>query len=505
MLTRADAQALYRAGEDAVVRVLLELDQVKAEVLTLRADNAVLRQECQALRDEVHALKAAAAKDSHNSSKPPSSDGLAKPKPKSLRTPSARPTGGQLGHPGQTLRMVPTPDRTVRHPVDRCTGCGRSLADHAPDRVERRQVFDVPEPTLEVTEHQADVKTCPCGCVTRAAFPPEVTAPVQYGPRVKSVAVYLKEYQLLPFDRLTEILRDLFACATFSEGTVANMTTACAHRLAPVEAIIRAQVAATDVVGFDETGVRATGSLHWLHTASTRWLTWYFAHTRRGRDAMDAADILPGFQGRAVHDFWSPYLKYDCDHAFCNAHLLRELVFAWEDQDQAWAKTMIDHLLTIHAAVETARDAGLAALRAEDLDRFSLHYLRIVDAGYAENPVPAPAVGGPTRRGRRGQSKARNLLDRFRDHPDGILAFMRDFAVPFTNNWSERDLRMMKLREKISGSFRSFAALVDFCRIRGYVSTARKNGLSALDALRRAFAGDPFIPTPPTADPALSG
>ena len=151
MLTRADAQALYRAGEDAVVRVLLELDQVKAEVLTLRADNAVLRQECQALRDEVHALKAAAAKDSHNSSKPPSSDGLAKPKPKSLRTPSARPTGGQLGHPGQTLRMVPTPDRTVRHPVDRCTGCGRSLADHAPDRVERRQVFDVPEPTLEVT------------------------------------------------------------------------------------------------------------------------------------------------------------------------------------------------------------------------------------------------------------------------------------------------------------------------------------------------------------------
>jgi transposase len=502
-MTRDDAQALYRAGEDAVVRVLLELDQVKAEVTTLKADNAALRQECQALRDEVHTLKETAAKDSHNSSKPPSSDGLAKPKPKSLRTPSARPTGGQPGHPGQTLRMVTTPDRTVRHPVERCTGCGRSLADQAPDRVERRQVFDLPDPTLEVTEHQADIKTCPCGCVTRAAFPPEVTAPVQYGLRVKSVAVYLKEYQLLPFDRLTEILRDLFACDTFSEGTLANLTTACADRLAPVEAIIRAQVATADVAGFDETGVRATGSLHWLHTVSTGWLTWYFAHTRRGREAMDAADILPNFQGRAVHDFWRPYLKYHCEHAFCNAHLLRERIFLWEEQDQKWAKTMIDHLLTIKAAVETARDAGLAALPTEALERFDTRYLRIVDAGYAQNPITAAV--GPTRRGRRGQSKARNLLDRFRDHPDGILAFMRDVAVPFTNNVSERDLRMMKLRQKISGTFRNVDALVDFCRIRGYVSTARKNGLSAIDALRRAFAGDPFIPTPPMAESVRTG
>ena len=188
--------------------------------------------------------------------------------------------------------MVEKPDHTVRHPVERCTGCGRSLADQAPDRVERRQVFDLPEPKLEVTEHQADVKTCACGCVTRAAFPPEVTAPVQYGLRVKSAAVYLKEYQLLPFDRLTEILRDLFACDTFSEGTLANLSAACSQRLEPVEAIIRDLAAKADVAGFDETGVRAIGSLHWLHTVSTRWLTWYFAHTRRGREALDAADTV---------------------------------------------------------------------------------------------------------------------------------------------------------------------------------------------------------------------
>ena len=226
--------------------------------------------------------------------------------------------------------------------------------------------------------------------------------------------------------------------------------------------------------GFDETGMRATGSLHWLHTVSTSFLTWYFAHAKRGREAMDAGGVLSKFKGRAVHDFRDPYLKYDCGHAFCNAHLLRELVFLWEEQDQAWAKIMIDHLLAIKTAVDTARQDGQSALNAG-------------------NPAADPPKG-PKRRGRRKQSKARNLLDRFRDHHEGILAFMHDFAVPFDNNQPERDLRMMKLRQKISGTFRSFDALVDFCRIRGYVSTARKNGINALDALRRVFPGNPFAP-----------
>ncbi|MBE3095748.1 MAG: IS66 family transposase zinc-finger binding domain-containing protein, partial [Planctomycetes bacterium] len=206
-MTRDEAQAIYRAGEATVVRVLLEMD---ARMQALERQVQDLTARLDASEHRVRSLEEQVAKDSHNSSKPPSSDGLAKPKPKSLRPPSARPTGGQPGHPGQTLRMVAKPDRTVFHPVQRCASCGRSLADQAPDRVERRQVFDLPAPKLEITEHQADVKTCACGHVTRAAFPPEVTAPMQYGLRVKSVAVYLKEYQLLPFDRLTEILRDLF-------------------------------------------------------------------------------------------------------------------------------------------------------------------------------------------------------------------------------------------------------------------------------------------------------
>ena len=508
MMTRQEAEAIYDAGKETVVRVLLELsrkvDQLTADFATLKAENVALRTECQALRDRVQTLEEQVAKDSHNSHKPPSSDGLAKPNPKSLRPPSNRSTGGQPGHPGHTLRMVENPDRTLRHSVERCADCGRSLAKQVPDHVERRQVFDLPEPKMESTEHQAEVKTCACGYVNRAAFPPEVAAPVQYGPRLKSAAVYLRNYQLLPSDRLTEIMRDFFGCDTFSEGTLANFGADCSRRLEPVEASIRDLATKAEVAGFDETGLRAVGSLHWLHTVSTKFLTWYYAHKRRGREAMDAANILPDFRGRAVHDFWDSYLKYDCDHAFCNAHLLRELIFLWEEQDQKWAKPMIDHLLGIKTAVTTARDAGLAALSDEDLDRFQQRYLRIVAAGYAQNPV-AKLPPGPKRRGRRKQSKARNLLDRFRDHPDGILAFMRDFAVPFDNNLSERDLRMMKLRQKISGTFRSFDALVDFCRIRGYVSTARKNGLNALDALRRVFVGVPFVPAPACAAAGAAG
>jgi len=489
-MTRPEAEAIYDAGKETVVRVLLELsrkvDQLTADFAALKAENAALRQRVQTLEEQV-------AKDSHNSHKPPSSDGLAKPKPKSLRPKSERPTGGQPGHPGHTLRMVEKPHRIVPHRVERCSGCGRSLAAQEPDRVERRQVHDLPEPKLEVTEHQAEVKTCPCGCVNRAAFPPEAAAPVQYGPRVKSVGVYLGEYQLLPFDRLTEIMRDLFACESFSEGTLANFKADCSRRLEPVEAAIRDLASAAPVAGFDETGVRATGSLHWLHTVSTRLLTWYYAHKRRGCDAMDAAGILPEYRGRAVHDFWKSYFDYGCDHALCNGHLLRELIFLWEQQSQKWAKAMIDHLLAIKEAVATASAAGLTALPPSDPKRFLKGYERIVQAGYAQNPVAQPPPG-PKRRGRRKQSKARNLLDRFRDHPDEILAFMRDFAVPFDNNQSERDLRMMKLRQKISGTFRSFQALVNFCRIRGYVSTARKNGVNALDALQRVFTGNPFVP-----------
>jgi transposase len=491
-MTREEAQAIYRAGEETVVRVLVELS---ARVDQLTTDFALLKAENIALRERVRTLEGQLAKDSHNSNKPPSSDGLSKPAPKSLRPPSQRPTGGQPGHPGHTLRMVEKPDRTVTHRVERCKACGQSLDTVHPERIERRQVHDLPEPKLEITEHQGETKTCSCGCVNRAAFPPEAPAPVQYGPRLKGTAVYLSQYQLLPFERTAEILRDLHGCESFSQGTLANFHADCAARLEPVEAAILQQVAASPIAHFDETGVRAEGSLHWLHTVCTEVLTWYHAHKKRGAQAMDDAGILPTFQGRAIHDFWKSYLKYDCPHGLCNAHLLRELIFLHEQHNQTWAQAMIDCLLAAKDAVTNARAAHLQALPNTEKIALIARYNRIVEEGYAENPRAQPP-SAPKRRGRPKQTKALNLLDRFRDHSQSILAFLHDFAVPFDNNQAERDLRMMKVRQKISGTFRSFDALENFCRIRGYVSTARKNGLTALDALRRIFLGNPFLPTP---------
>ena len=462
------------------------------------------------LQGRVRTLEERLAGNSRNSSKPPSSDGYAKPAPKSLRKRSGRPSGGQKGHKGHTLRLVDKPDHTVPHCVPQCKRCGRSLVEREPDRVERRQVFDLPEPKLEVTEHRAEIKTCLCGHVNHASFPEGVKAPVQYGPRVKSTVVYLKDYQLLPSERLTEIMRDLFGCARFSEGTVANFSAECFRRLEPVDEFLRQQVTAAPVAGFDETGVRTNGSLHWLHVelcefnvVSTEYLTWYFGHRKRGTEAMDAAGVLPNFEGRAVHDFWRSYSNYDCEHVelcefngFCNAHLSRELVFLWEQQDQRWAADMLAHLLTIKEAVDTAKESGAESLPPAMREEFRARYMEVVNVGYEQNPPPKPTTG-KQKRGRRKQTKARNLLDRFRDYPDQILAFMYDFAVPFDNNLSERDLRMMKLKQKISGTFRTFQGLLSFCRTRSYVATARKNGLSAFEALWRVFEGAPFLPSPP--------
>jgi transposase len=505
MISREQALALWQADPAAAAHLLCELsaglDRLKREFSALKAVAETLRGQCERLatendelRGEVQRLRDQIAKNSRNSSKPPSSDGLNKPKPKSLRPRGQRKPGGQDGHKGHTLRMVEKPNRTVPHCVTQCEQCGRSLAGQEPDRFERRQVFDIPEPKLEVTEHQAEIKTCCCGHVNHAPFPSEANAPVQYGDRIKSAAVYLKDYQLLPYDRLTEIMTDLFGCPSFSEGSLANFEADCSMKLEPVDEHIRKLAIAAPVAGFDETGLRANGSLHWLHTVSTEYLTWYFAHRKRGSDAMDAAGVLPKFNGRAVHDFWEAYLKYGCAHAFCNAHLLRELTFLWEQHEQCWAAGMLLHLLEIKETVEAARQRGEAALAPAQLHGFQQKYFELIVEGYDENPLRPDPPGARKRRGRRKQSKPRNLLDRFRNHAGEILAFMYDFTVPFDNNLSERDLRMMKLKQKISGTFRTIAGLADFCRIRSYVSTARKNGLSALEALRRLFDGIPFLP-----------
>lgn len=443
------------------------------------------------LQRRVAELEARLGMNSRNSSKPPSSDGYQKPEPKSLREKSGRKPGGQEGHGGETLKMAALPDEVVVCSVSQCERCGISLNGEAAE-VERRQVFDLPPMRLRVTEHRAETKGCPaCGHVNRALFPEGVAAPVQYGQHIKSIAVYLLQYQLLPYDRTGELMADLFS-APMSTGTLANMVAACDMAVEPATERIKEAIRGSGVVHFDESGGSVGGKLTWFHVASTEKATHYDLHAKRGSEAMDEIGILPGFEGRAIHDFWKPYLGYDCAHGLCNAHLLRELVFVHEEIGQRWAGQMIGHLLAIKGAVDEAK-AG--CLSGKELRRFERRYRRILKMGRAENPV-ARRGPGRRKRGRPKKSKAANLLERFEKYPKEILAFMYDFRVPFDNNLSERDIRMLKVRLKISGTFRSEDGGKAFCRIRGYISTARKNAVGAIDAIKSAFAGQPFIPLP---------
>jgi len=345
---------------------------------------------------------------------------------------------------------------------------------------------------LLVTEHRAETKTCCCGHVNKAAFPEGINAPVQYGEGIKAAAVYLKNYQFLPYERTCELLNDFFGCP-MSEGTLANII-AQSHELAADPAgKIKALVEQAAVAHFDETGSRVDGKLWWLHSASTAQATYYGIHRKRGSDAINDIGILPDFIGRAIHDFWKPYFGYDCLHGLCNAHHLRELIFVHEQHQQDWADRMIDCLLDIKEAVGQAKE-NTDHLAAGQIQAFEARYQQILDEGYAQNPLTPLSPNAKKKRGRRKKTKARNLLERLDEHRDEALAFMYDFNVPFDNNQAERDLRMMKVQQKISGMFRTEEGAKAFCRMRSYISTARKNAVGAMDALTRLFSGNPFVP-----------
>lgn len=512
MLTRKEALAIYHAGPETVVRILLKMDArihaLEQQVLDLTArlqssEQRVLdlTARLQVSEQRVKELEDRLATDSRNSSKPPSSDAFQKPTPKSLRQKSGRPSGGQRGHKGHTLQRVAKPDRFERHPVERCRGCGRTLAKRPVERLETRQVYDLPVMRPVVTEHQAEVKTCSCGYTTKAPFPEGVHAPVQYGPQVKGLAVYLNQYQFLPSGRTCELLADVWGCP-MSEGTLANIIHECRKNLrGPVQGI-KEHITKASTVHFDETGLRVEKNLWWLHSASTKDATYYNVHTRRGTQAHEGIGILPNFAGRAVHDAYASYLGYDCPHALCNAHHLRELTFVAEQLHQPWAGGMKQLLQDIYKAVEQAKLSGAARLTKARTKRFTNRYQTILNEGYAVNPLPAPPA--QIRRGRPKKTKARNLLERLDHHREQTLAFMHDFNVPFDNNLAERDIRMMKVQQKISGLFRTRIGAKNFCRIRSYISTARKNAIGAFEAIARVFTGNPFILSPPRPATAAS-
>jgi transposase len=353
-------------------------------------------------------------------------------------------------------------------------------------------VIDVPPLRLQVREHQVECVGCPhCQHLTAGAWPTEAPEVVQYGPRLKALAVYLRYFQLLPAARTAELLRDLFGAAPSSATLEAALSDA-AVRLTPLVERIRAAVGAAAVAGFDETGFYVEDKRRWLHVACTASLTYYAWHDQRGRAGSAAAGVLPHFQGVAVHDAYGSYWAYSCEHALCNAHLLRDLQALSEQPHQAWATALQKVLREMHAAVAAARAAGAAPVAPSVMQRLRRRYRRLVRAGLARNP-PAPPPAVP-QRGRPAQSAAYNLLRRLRDHEVEVLRFLHDGRVPFDNNQAERDLRMMKVQQKISGCFRSPEGATAFCRIRSYIATLRKQGQNILAALEQTFLGTPIDP-----------
>lgn len=477
-----------------VEELVKELEAQRAENQSLRNDLAKALERLEEANARIKHLEGQAAKDSHNRSKPPSTNGFKEPvrKTKSLREKSGKQSGGQPGHPGRTLMMVHEPDQTIPLTPAQCHHCQHDLSEVSLCRRERVQVFDLPTLHLQVTEYHVEVKACPCcQAETRAELPDGITlASIQYGPTVKTLAVYLACLHLLPVARVCQILGDLFG-TTFSQARVLAACQQSASATAPVLQRIATALHSSPVVHTDEPGFRIDNKRWWLHVAATRSLTLYLAHPKRGKKAMDAMEILPTFQGTSMHDSLASYLQYGCLHALCVVHYLRELTFVFERFDQRWATEMKALLLEIKACVQRAREEGMTSLPqtvTQDFERRSTH---LVQTGMAATPPP------PQRTGKRGpakQSDALNLLIRLQQYQDLILRFMYDVAVPFDNNLAESDLRMMKGRQKISGCFRTQDGAAIFCALRSYLSTMQKQGVHLLTALRSLIVGSPLLP-----------
>ena len=460
----------------------------------LRAANARLVEANAALQARVAELERRLGKDSSNSSRPPSSDGLGKPPvSRRERRGGGRRAGKQPGAPGAHLAQVPEPDEVVVHRPVVCEGCGGDLTLAPVTGVEVRQVFDLPEVGLRVCEHRAERRACACGQVTAGVFPCQARAAACYGAGVRGLASYLMVGHHLPVERAAQVLGDALG-AGVSAGMLAGLATEAEAGLGGFVERVREQLTHSQVAHFDETGARVAGRLHWVHSASTELLSLFTVHAKRGVVAMDAAGVLPRFQGVAVHDGWSPYWRYPkATHALCAAHLLRELEAAAELPGQGWASELAEWFTIACGQAALARDAGADRPPATILAGLTDRYDRILATGRAANPPP-PRPPGRRRRPRR--SPAACLLERLEGHRDEVLRFLVDLRVPPTNNLAERDIRMVKLQQKISRCWRTLDGAQAFLTVRSYISTARKHGVNPLVALRRLFEGDPWMPAP---------
>ena len=481
-----DLTRLSHAQKDELIRMLWPLQQ---QVQDLMAQMLVMQ-------ERIRQLEGRLAKNSKNSSKPPSSDGLAKPAPKSLRLSGQNPTGGQKGHSGTTLRQSAQVEETVNHQADtRCSACLREMVDHA--IAETRQVLELPELGIRTVAHQQWRSSCTCGAVHLGAWPAGVNAPAQYGASVKAMAVHLNQHHLVPLARTAQLMQDLYG-ARLSQASIQSFAQEAALTLRPTVAAIGQAVQRTGVVHADETGIRVQGRLHWLHCAVTDTLTWLAPHAKRGKLAFEALGLLRGIQGVLVHDGLASYKGLDCTHSLCNAHHIRELVYIHEQEREKiwdpWAQEMIDLLLQALGEVDRAGGPLMEPRQAW----FEARWSTLLERGEAFNPqtqrTGTSQDAGLGSRGRIRQSKAANLLKRLREHRQEVWRFMRQAGVPFTNNLAEQALRMAKVKQKISGCFRTEHGAATFFTIRSYLATMTKQKANLFDCLVSTFNRQPIQP-----------
>ena len=442
------------------------------------------------LQDRVAYLENNQKKDSSNSSKPPSSD-IGKPqRTQSLRTKSGKKPGGQHGHIGDTLSFSETPNEVVVHAIKQCNCCGKSLSGSTVVDYEYRQVFDIPPIEMQVTEHRSEIKNCPhCHTVNRAVFPQGVNQPVQYGTNVRQLAVYFTQYQLLPYGRTSGIFKDLFGHA-LSSSFLVNNNHRCAVKLQPFIKELKAALLNQPVLHVDETGFYFEGQRNWLHTICTNKYTFYASHIKRGTKAMHDMGVLPFYEGTLMHDFWKSYNEFECGHCLCNVHHLRDLTFCHEIEKSSWAGDTKQLLFDLHEKVMIAKkDVSATSLSKGQLQYWNKKYDGLMQEGLRRHPVPKKQKG---KRGAAKKSKTQNMLERFINYKDQILAFAKNFLVPFGNNLAEQAIRMMKVKQKISGCFRSEQGAKNFADTRSYIATAKKQGIPIMQALAAAIQGRPF-------------
>jgi len=444
----------------------------------------------EALVARVAALEARVGKNSQNSSKPPSSDNpFTKPPPRSLRGVTGRRPGKQAGQDGARLEPRPDPDEIVVHVPDACRGCGGDLAAAAVAGEQVRQVFDLPSIRLRVVEHRVQTRACGCGRLSTAGFPAHVTAPTCYGPGVAALGAYLMGRQHLPVARTAELMADVIG-APVSTGWLATLLGSASDRLGGFISTVQDTLRTAPVAHFDETGARVGTKLWWIHVAATNEATLYHRASGRGKDSMNLGGVLPGFDGIGIHDGLNSYQGYAMGHGLCNAHHLRELAGMAEATGQDWPTAMAELLVEINTAVRAATDTGKTRLALRRLATFRARYRRIITQGWAAHPPPPPTG----KQGRPRLGPAGSLVRRLDIYQDDVLRFAHDFTVPFDNNQAERDIRMIRLQQKISGGWRTETGADDFLTVRSYLSTARKHRRNALDVLTALFNGTPWIP-----------